>query len=138
MPEIDFAQLFSSDHLSTIFPDHRTDDFFEALFGDREEGAYDIALTFKQAASNELVFEFQLQRRAGKCLACNLTYGLPQVFTRHPVIDIGGIVRKVDHLLDGHARCGEWRLGSTREISRDLHVIPLFISLDQHRGNPPA
>lgn len=133
MPEINFAQLFSSDHLSAIFPDDRSDHFFEALFGDTEEGAYDIELAFKKIASNKLVFEFRLKRRPGKCLACNLTYGLPQVFSRHPVIDIGGIVQKVDHLLNGHARCGEWRLGSTQEISRELHVIPLFIELRNER-----
>lgn len=138
MPEINFIQLFSSEHLSSIFPEHRADDFFDALFGDAEEGAYDITLVFKKADSHELVFEFRLQRRPGKCLACNLTYGLPQVFSRHPVIDIGGIVQKVDHLLNGHARCGEWRLGSTQEVSRDLHVIPLFIALDRLRDTRPA
>ncbi|WP_373499538.1 pancreas/duodenum homeobox protein 1 [Desulfococcus sp.] len=136
MPQINFEQIFSSDHLSAIFPNHRADDFFEALFGDTEDGAYDIALAFKKAASNELTFEFRLKRRPGKCLACNLTYGLPQVFSRHPVIDIGGIVNKVDHLLNGQAQCGEWRLGSTQEISRDLHVIPLVIAFRNHRNTP--
>ena len=134
MSEINFSQFFSPDHLATIFPNTRADDFFEALFGDTEDGAYDIALAFKKAAADELIFEFHLARRPGKCLACNLTYGLPQVFSRHPIIDVGGIVTKIDHLLNGHAGCGNWRLGSTEEISRDLHVIPLFISL-QNNGN---
>ncbi len=138
MSEINVANILSSDQLSTIFPESRADDFFEALLGDAEDGAYDISLGFKQAAGPELELEFRLARRPGKCLACNLTYGLPQVFSRHPVINVGGIVKKVDHLLNGHASCGDWRLGSTREISRDLHVIPLFISLQAPReGREP-
>jgi len=131
MSQINFTQLFSPAQLSKIFPETRADDFFEALLGDTEDGAYDIALTFKTATSDALLFEFHLTRRPGKCLACNLTYGLPQVFSRHPRIDVGGVVDQVDQLLDGHARCGNWHLGSTREISKDLHVIPFHITL-QH------
>ena len=58
MSEINFFQFFSPDHLATIFPNTRADDFFEALFGDMEDGAYDIALAFKKAAAEELIFEF--------------------------------------------------------------------------------
>jgi hypothetical protein len=133
MSEINLANIFSSDQLAAIFPETRADDFFEALLGDTEDGAYDIALGYKGTAANELMLEFRLTRRPGKCLACNLTYGLPRVFSRHPVINIEGIVEKVDRLLNGHARCGDWRLGSTQEISRDLHVIPLLISLQNHQ-----
>jgi len=134
MSDINFPQIFSQDQLAAIFPTTRADEFFEAIFGDTEDGAYDIALAFKKGAVDELAFEFQLIRRPEKCLACNLTYGLPQVFSRHPIIDVDGIVKKVDHLLNGHARCGNWRLGSTQEISRDLHVIPLVISLQNKAG----
>jgi len=131
MSEIDFAQIFSPNQLAAIFPETRTNDFFEAIFGDREDGAYDISLGFDNADSDKLVLEFRLTRRPGKCLACNLTYGLPQVFSRHPIIDVKGLVAKVDDLLQGRARCAAWRLGSTREVSGDLHVIPVFISLQQ-------
>lgn len=137
MSDIDFAQIFSPAQLAAIFPDTRADDFFEALFGDREDGAYDISLKFNNGTADRLELAFHLARRPGKCLACNLTYGLPQVFSRHPIIDVNGIVARLDELLDGRARCGEWRLGSTREMSRDLHVIPLFISLRQN-GHAPV
>ena len=136
MSDTDFARIFSPDQLAAIFPATRADRFFEALFGDTEDGAYDIALAFNHATAGELVLEFRLTRRPGKCLACNLTYGLPQVFSRHPVIDVGGVVAKVDAMLNGDARCGDWRLGATREVSRDLHVIPLVISLERPPHNP--
>ena len=60
----------------------RTDEFFEALYGDAAEGPYDILLKFKGENKNTLHFEFQLKQRPGRCLACNLTYGLPVVFSR--------------------------------------------------------
>ena len=66
----------------------------------------------------------------GHCLACNLTQGLPQVFSRHPVIDISGIVEQVSTLLGNRARATGWRLGSTEQRSGSLHLIPLTISLD--------
>lgn len=138
MSEIDFARIFSPEQLSAIFPPTRADDFFEALLGDTEDGAYDIALAFNKGTPTELVFEFQLARRPGKCLACNLTYGLPQVFARHPRIDVGGVVLEIDRILDGQARCAGWRLGSTEEISKDLHVIPFFVSLQKEDAAPPA
>jgi hypothetical protein len=52
------------------------------------------------------------------------------VFTRHPIIDINGIVAQLDQLLGDRARCGRWQLGSVREVSRELHVIPLMIDID--------
>jgi hypothetical protein len=63
----------------------------------------------------------------GKCLACNLTYGLPKVFSRHPTLDVEGLVKKFRHFLDGTTDITHWQLGDTREISRDLHVIPLKV-----------
>ena len=127
---IDYAKLFSQDTLNSLFPLERSDQFFEALFGDADEGAYDIRLAFKEIQTDTLLFEIELHQRPGKCLACNLTYGLPQVFSRHPIIDIDGLVAQLDQLLDGQARCKSWQLGRVREVSRQLHVLPLMIDLE--------
>jgi hypothetical protein len=117
----------SEETLSKLFPPERADSFFEAMYGDSDEGAYDIRLVFLRQERAEIFFEFLLQRREGKCLACNLTYGLPEVFSRHPVIDLKGVTEGVGRIV-GRA-VGSWRLGRTREISRDLHAIPLTITL---------
>ncbi len=114
--------FFTQERISELFPQKRADQFFEALFGDRTEGAYDIALKFIKHTGNTLQFEFHLIKRPGQCLACNLTAGLPSVFSRHPVINVKGLVGKIDQLLDGQARCTDWRLGATREMSKELHV----------------
>ena len=34
-----YGQIFTEDTLQTIFPPERTEAFFEALFGDAEEGS---------------------------------------------------------------------------------------------------
>jgi len=122
--------LFTRGDLQQLFPEERAVSFFESLFGDAEEGAFDIGLAFKSLRGNKLHFEFQLHQRPGKCLACNLTYGLPQVFKRHPVIDVNGLVEEIGKRLNGKFRCNGWELGATRELSNDLHVIPLVISLE--------
>jgi len=124
------SELFSQETLDHIFPDDRADRFFDALLGDAAEGAYDIRLVYKEAQERRLLFELELHQRPGKCLACNLTYGLPTVFARHPVIDVQGIVDEIDNRLNGHGRVGGWQLGKTREISRQLHAVPLQIDLD--------
>ena len=123
--------LFSDEMLAEIFPASRTDAFFEALFGDAGEGSFDIALKFTKhdQDNSRLYFELHLTERPGKCLACNLTYGLPEVFSRHPIIDINGVVKEIEQLLDGTVKCGAWQLGHTRTVSSDLHVIPLAIEL---------
>ena len=76
------------------------------------------------------MFEFHLTRRPGKCLRCNLTYGLPQVFSRHPIIDVKGLIKKIDQRLTGQARCRDWKIGETVEASDALHVIPLTVFLE--------
>jgi len=124
-------KIFTEDIINRLFSENIADQFFDALYGDVSEGAYNIKLVFKQHSDNVLMFEFHLTERPGKCMACNLTYGLPQVFSRHPVIDVKGLVQKIDEQLDGMATCTEWKLGATREVSRELHVIPLNISLDK-------
>ena len=124
-----FKSIFSQDRLDAIFPPERTDQFFDALFGDAAEGAYDIRLVFDQALKNQLQFNLQLQQRPGKCLACNLTYGLPKVFERHPIININGVVEQIGALMNNHGRPTAWKLGKSQELSRQLHVVPLIIDI---------
>lgn len=128
-PAASYHDQFSQETLDEIFPPDRADLFFEALFGDATEGAYDISLAYCGASGNTLSFEFHLKQRPGKCLACNLTYGLPEVFMRHPIIDVAGVIEKIDACMKNGQRCGPWTLGRTREVSRTLHVLPLTISL---------
>jgi hypothetical protein len=125
-----FQDVFPQEILDKLFGRQRSDMFFEALYGDISEGAYDISLAFKGHSRKKLLFAFQLSPRPGKCLACSLTYGLPQVFARHPAIDINGLVQKINERLDDQATCSTWQLGATQERSRELHVIPLTIYLD--------
>jgi len=129
MEKMGFEKIFTQDTLSRLFPDDRADLFFEGLYGDLSEGDYDITLIFKGVGRESLNFEFQLKQRPGKCLACNVTYGLPEVFSRHPVINIKGLVKEIDQLLDGRGRYTDWRLGQTKEVSSELHVVPLMISM---------
>jgi hypothetical protein len=122
-----FHDIFSEKKLANLFPLDRSDLFFDALYGDASEGAYDITLLFQGAQKDELNFEFHLKQRPGKCLACNLTYGLPEVFSRHSVIDLNGLVRKIVRLIDEKIIVLEWKLGLTSEVSSGLHVIPLTV-----------
>jgi len=123
--------VFDDQTLSELFPSKRADDFFEALFGDAGEGAYDIRLSFSgyDAGTNSLRFFLNLHERPGCCLVCNLTYGLPEVFSRHPVINIKGLVADIEKKLDGKASCGDWKLGTTVQQEKSLHAIPLHIQL---------
>jgi hypothetical protein len=124
-------ELFSKETLQRIFPAERSNEFFDALFGDASEGAYDIKLSFKghNASANILLFDLELHERPGKCLACNLTYGLPEVFSRHPIINVNGVVSEIDSLLGNATSCCDWRLGSTNSVSSSLHTIPLEVTL---------
>ena len=127
-------QVFTETVLKKLFPAERADAFFEALYGDAAEGAYDITFSFQGQKKEALEFRFDLHRRPGKCLACNLTYGLPQVFLRHPIINIEALVGAVENRLAGKATCSRWKLGETKEISSDLHVVSLTIFLDRTAG----
>ena len=124
-------EIFTEDVLQELFPAQRANDFFEALFGDANEGAYDISLTFNghDSQANTLNFNLDLHERPGRCLACNLTSGLPEVFSRHKIIDIEGLVTEVERKLDGKAKCSSWKLGRTLQPQKDLHSIPLQITL---------
>ena len=129
----DWKQIFSRTTLRELFPQERTDAFFDALFGDASEGAYDIELSFDRydRAARNLRFLLNLRERPGRCLACNLTYGLPEVFVRHPVIDLKGLVRDIEGRLGGEMVCGDWRLGRTVQQDNALHSIPLEIEVRQ-------
>lgn len=122
-----YAEIFTEEKMLSIFPAERADQFFEALFGDAEEGSYDIAVGYSGASGDVLNFELRLTQRPGKCLACNLTYGLPQVFSRHPIINIPGVAEAVAEAAG--RQLGSWKLGATREMTNNLHVIPLQIEL---------
>jgi hypothetical protein len=123
--------VFTNEVLQELFPAQRADDFFEALFGDADEGAYDISLSFQghDEKENTLNFNLDLHERPGYCLACNLTSGLPDVFSRHKVINIEGLVTDVEKKLDGKVKCETWKLGRTQQPQKSLHSIPLQIDL---------
>jgi hypothetical protein len=128
----DLHDIFTDDALQKLFPAGRANDFFDALFGDASEGAYDISLKFSgyRSENKELHFALHLIQRPGKCLACNLTYGLPEVFSRHPVINIKGLVADINKLLEGRLNCKKWSLTSTKSVSSALHIIPLVIQVE--------
>lgn len=113
--------------LDEIFPAERTDAFFEALFGGAEEGAYDIRLVALNASDKDASLAFELRQRPGKCLKCSLTYGLPQVFKRHPVLNVAGLAKAVADKL-GFGDNFEWELGSTEEVDAKTHIIPFKLS----------
>lgn len=123
--------VLSKEKLTKIFPKERADEFFDALFGDANEGAYDIELAYRGIKGNTLTMDLQLHQRPNRCLACNLTQGLPQVFSRHPVIDVKGIVKDIELLLGDQYRCPSWSLGYTEQRNRSLHVIPLQIVVEK-------
>ena len=124
-----FAQLFTEENLQKLFPKERADQFFDALFGDASEGAYDISLAYDGMADGQLKMGLVLSQRPGHCLACNLTYGLPQVFARHPVINIQGLVKSIEEMGAGSFRCADWSFGTTVQKTRTTHIIPLSIQI---------
>ncbi len=123
-----YDAIFTPACLNEVFPPERTNEFFDALFGDAEEGAYDIRLALIASSENRLEFLFELHQRGSACLACNLTHGLPAVFLRHPVIDIKGVTAELARRAGWEAGTWEWTLGGTNEVSRALHVIPLTLT----------
>lgn len=122
------SDCFSQNMLDTFFPAERTEQFFDALYGSAEDGAYDIRLICRGVENKRLSFAFELHQRPGKCLACNLTYGLPQVFQRHPVIDVKGLVKKLAETAGWDPETVTWRIGRTEEESHKLHCVPLEIT----------
>lgn len=122
--------IFTENYLQELFPSERSNEFFDALFGDASEGAYDISLAYRGTDGKTITLELELTERPGHCLACNLTQGLPTVFSRHPIINVNGVVKDVEKSLNGLASCKEWSLGYTQQKSSGLHAIPLTITLD--------
>lgn len=122
-----FNKIFTQDYLDSLLPKKTSDMFFEALYGDASEGAYDISLLFIKTKNKKLFFEFNLKQRKNKCLACNLTYGLPEVFTRHPLININGMITKIK---EKGIKVKDWSLGATYEKSSSLHTIPLILTIE--------
>ena len=123
-----WTALFSQPKLNYIFPMERTDSFFDALFGGTEEGAYDIVLIFVDAEEGLLRFGFELRQRLGRCLACNLTSGLPSVFERHPILNLKQVATELASLAGWPQNSWKWEIGPTRQISRELHFIPFTVS----------
>ncbi len=127
-----WKSVLTKENLAIIFPKDRSNDFFEALFGDADEGSYDIELAYRENKGNSLIMELRLHERPNRCLACNLTQGLPQVFSRHPIINVQGIVNDIEKLLGTPYRCTSWSLGYTEQAKRSLHVIPLKIVIEKN------
>lgn len=119
---------FPQDVLDDLFPPERADAFFEALYGGAEEGAYDIRLVCRQEEEKQLSFDFELHQRPGKCLVCSLTYGLPQVFSRHPIINASALARTLAARAGWDPDAISWKFGNTQEHSRELHCVPLIIT----------
>lgn len=110
--------IFSPETLGALFSPDRSNAFFEALYGDIEEGAYDIRLEFRgERKDGILEFAFVLDQRPGKCMVCSLTYGLPEVFVRHPIIALKKLVQDISKTIGLDADPIHWELGSTREVS---------------------
>ncbi len=126
MEQIDLDRMVTQEFLDTLLPAEKSDQFFEALYGDAADGAYDIRLELVSICQNRIVLAFNLTQRPGKCLVCSLTYGLPTVFSRHPLINIKGMVDKMGKI---GIQIKDWRLGETEESSSSLHVIPLYLNL---------
>ncbi len=116
--------------IRSLLPKEKIEEFFEAFyFG--EEPAYELELGLRgwEPEKRLLTLELRLKARPGKCLACNLTSGLPEVFKRHPILNLAKVAEEaVKKLGDGY-ELESWDLGWTEQITRDLHVIPLIIKV---------
>lgn len=124
--------VLTKEKLEKIFPKERSDEFFEALFGDASEGSYDIELAYRETKGSTLIMDLLLRERPNCCLACNLTQGLPQVFSRHPTINVEGVVNEINTLLGDSYSCKSWSLGYTEQYNQSLHVIPIKIELGEN------
>lgn len=126
MDQAAMENIFTQQFCDELLHPQTSDRFFEALYGDVSEGAYDIRLECICIRKDRIVLAFNLTQRPGKCLVCSLTYGLPNVFARHPLINIKAMIQKIR---DAGVPVKDWRLGQTSENSKTLHVIPLYIDL---------
>ena len=60
--------LFPDEVLVELFPEERSNDFFEALFGDASEGAYDIKLRYHTYDKNTQIMQFNLDCVNGRAV----------------------------------------------------------------------
>jgi hypothetical protein len=127
MDRAEFNQIFTQDFLDQLLPLNLSNQFFEALYGDASDGAYDIKLQFVSASDEQIVLEFNLIRRPDKCMVCSLTYGLPNVFSRHPLININNMIKKIE---EKGVKVEKWYLGDTKELNTSLHTIPFYLDLE--------
>ena len=125
--------VVTDEFLSNLFPQERADEFFDALYGGAEAGAFDIGLRSAgfDKQRKTLIIEFVLIERPGHCMACNLTYGLPKVFEKHPVINLKGIIDEIRKKLGTKWQIEDWEIGSTQVINRQVNTIPVFIKLKE-------
>lgn len=132
LSEVLFQRL-DDEFLNSLFPPGRDDEFFDALYGGAEEGAFDIRLQLEEVIEDtgELVLAFTLTERPGKCMACSLTHGLPPVFERHPVINLKGIVAAVEERLAPDFKVEGYRIGPTTPKAPKVNIIPLFINISE-------
>ena len=126
---IEAQKIFTKEWSGAVFPPERVEAFFDALYGGAEEGAFDIALHFLREENNTYEFAFDLTARPGRCLACNITHGLPHVFSRHPVINVKELVAVIAARLGIRAENITWELRPVKEVSTDLFRIPLIITV---------
>ncbi len=112
--------------LDNLFPTERTNEFFEALFGDADEGAYDIKLALHEQSADKIIIHYQLHGRPNKCLACNLTSGLPHVFNRHPIIASAKTAEAIAK--EANFDAFDFTIGTTIQLNDALHLIPLTIT----------
>ncbi len=127
MDRAEFNQIFTQDFLDQLLPLNLSNQFFEALYGDASDGAYDIRLQFVSASDKQIVLEFNLTQRPEKCMVCSLTYGLPNVFSRHPLININNMIKKIE---EKGVKVEKWYLGDTKELNTSLHTIPFYLDLE--------
>ncbi len=123
----DKAQVLTQEMLDALLPLERSDAFFEALYGDAEDGAYTIKLALREVTADSALLAFELHQRPEKCLVCSLTYGLPQVFQRHPLINTNGMAKEIAAALGWNVETITWELGRTEEHGAALHSIPFTI-----------
>ncbi len=122
--------MLSEEKVKGLLPRERIEAFFEAFyFG--EEPAYDLELGLGHFDPERKILRLELRLRArpGRCLACNLTWGLPEVFKRHPALDLAGVVSRLEALLPEGSKVVDWDLGPTEEVNEDLHLVPLIVRL---------
>ncbi len=124
----DKAHILTQEMLDNLLPLERSDAFFEALYGDADDGAYDIKLSLREVTDVHVVLAFELHQRPEKCLVCSLTYGLPQVFQRHPLINTAGMAQEIATALGWDSAAIKWELGRTEEHGAALHSIAFTIS----------